>query len=399
MRPGTSGFVGARLKQAREERSLTLTALAEIIGVSKQSISKYENDHQTPGPEVLDRIAERLNFSKLFFLKQPHQLGPSPLFFRCPPSAATKAACGRAAVRFTWLKEVVDYLREFVEFPPPQIPVVNVQDPFSELTDDVIEHVATECRRQWDLRGGPISNMIALVESKGVIVSQGALDNPKLDAFSQWSVTDETPYIFLSTEKRSCVRSRFDVAHELGHLVFHRNVSKIGNSSRHKVLERQAHRFAGAFLMPSETFRQDFPTPSIDVFRMLKEKWKTSIGSMIIRCWHMGLIDEEQYRKLTISHSRRGWRKREPLDDSLPIEKPRLLRKCIELLVNKNVQSKEEIKFRLPFAPIDIEELCSLPIGYFDDKKTKIESIEPRLRSFAKKSAKQKRGKVISFDR
>jgi predicted transcriptional regulator len=53
MKPGTPGFVGARLKEAREARFLSAIALADLVGVSRQAISLYENGAKTPGPEVM----------------------------------------------------------------------------------------------------------------------------------------------------------------------------------------------------------------------------------------------------------------------------------------------------------------------------------------------------------
>ncbi|HLL31716.1 MAG TPA: helix-turn-helix transcriptional regulator [Allosphingosinicella sp.] len=40
---GVQGFVGARLTEARRARGLSATDLAGLIGVSVQSISRYEN--------------------------------------------------------------------------------------------------------------------------------------------------------------------------------------------------------------------------------------------------------------------------------------------------------------------------------------------------------------------
>lgn len=41
----------------------------------------------------------------------------------------------------------------------------------------------------------------------------------KLDAFSVWF--DNKPFIFLSSDKDTNVRIRFDIAHEIGHLLMH----------------------------------------------------------------------------------------------------------------------------------------------------------------------------------
>ena len=60
-----------------------------------------------------------------------------------------------------------------------------------------------------------------------------------MDGFSGWDVVSNTPYIILGDDKGSAVRSRFDVAHELGHLILHRNLSPkcIHNPVNNKLIE------------------------------------------------------------------------------------------------------------------------------------------------------------------
>ena len=53
MRVGTPGFVGARLAEARQARGLNGTELADLIGVSPQSVSQYEHEKQRPSPDML----------------------------------------------------------------------------------------------------------------------------------------------------------------------------------------------------------------------------------------------------------------------------------------------------------------------------------------------------------
>lgn len=68
------------------------------------------------------------------------------------------------------------------------------------------------------------------------------VDAAEVDAFSMWR--QSTPFVFLNT-KKSAEHSRFDAAHELGHLVLHRHGSPQGREA-----EREANAFASAFLMP-----------------------------------------------------------------------------------------------------------------------------------------------------
>jgi Zn-dependent peptidase ImmA (M78 family) len=84
--------------------------------------------------------------------------------------------------------------------------------------------------------------MIHLLESKGIRVYFIAEDYKNVDAFSVWD--ENTPLILLNTFKSS-ERSRFDAAHELGHLVLHKH-----GVPRSKKAEQDANSFAAEFLMP-----------------------------------------------------------------------------------------------------------------------------------------------------
>lgn len=391
MKPSSPGFIGKRLTEAREARGLTITALGEILGITKQSISQYEKDLQTPRPEIMERISNKLNLPKHFFLTPVHELPSNTIFYRSM-SAATKRARTCAERKFYWLKEIVNYLRTFIVFKEVNFPSIVIKDPF-KLSSNDIEHIATQSRRHWNLSDNVISHVVMLLENNGVIITYGDLDNDKLDAFSEWSEDDNTPYIFLGSDKQSAVRSRFDAAHELGHIVLHRSVSKseFFQTVNHKILERQAHRFASAFLLPEETFMRDLYAPTLDAFLLLKDKWKVSIGMMIKRCEDIGIVNEDSLNKLWINYSRRGWRKKEPLDDKLAIEKPIFLRRCIELLIDNSIQSRDDILIHLPFAPSDIEKLAVLPENYMDPKQEKVEPL-PLLRKIKEKTELKREG-------
>ena len=51
------------LKKLREERAISQRALAEVIGVSQQSVNKYENHNIEPDIETLIRIADYFDVS------------------------------------------------------------------------------------------------------------------------------------------------------------------------------------------------------------------------------------------------------------------------------------------------------------------------------------------------
>lgn len=385
MKRGTPGFVGARLREAREARGLTATALSDILDVTRQSVSQYENEQQTPRPEVMEKIEQVLNLPPAFFSRPViNKAGERKIFYRSM-SSVTKHARARMDRRYDWLKEMTYYLQGFVSFPPVDFPRFEVPRDPTELSWEDIEELASSTRKYWGLGEGPISNVVSLLENNGAIVARGMMEADELDAFSEWHKchdNHETPYVFLGADKSSAPRSRYDAAHELGHLILHRSIDvrHIRNRQTFRLIEDQAHRFAASFLLPALAFANDFYAPSLDAFRALKPKWKVSVGMMVYRSAELGFVSKEQARRLWINRTRRGWRLKEPLDDQLPIEEPRLLRRAFELLANEGVQSRAEIRAALPYALGDIEELAGLPPHFLEERPAPIS-----LKAYGKK--------------
>lgn len=369
MPPGTPGFVGGRLTEAREARGLTAIALADLLGVSRAAVSQYESGQATPRPEIMQKMMQVLNLPPHFF-SRPVSERKSPTVFYRSLSAATKGARTRAGRRLQWLwEEIVPYLLEFVELPEVNFPETDMPDNPNAISVGQIETAALELRRFWGIGDGPISNVVWLLENNGAIVTREELGAETLDSFSAW-LFDGRPYVFLNADKDSAARSRFDASHELGHLVLHRHVdsARLRNPSDYRTMEEQANKFAAAFLLPAESFGHDIYQPTLDALRTLKPKWIVSIGAMLMRVERLGFISSDEARLLWIAYGRRGWRRREPLDAELPVEKPRLKLEAFELLLGQAVQANDDMLASLPFSPTDIEELAVLPRGYFSPK-------------------------------
>lgn len=365
MRAGTPGFVGARLREAREVRGLTAVMLAEIVGVRRQAISQYETGSSSPSPAVLRTISGAVNLPEQFFLMPERHYERGTVFYRSM-SAATKGARSRAERRFGWLREIVGYLSDFVALPPANFPELGLPDDPLLLSDEEIEEAAEEVRRYWGMRDGPIANMVLLLENHGAVIARDTLGAETLDALSEFVPGEGRPYIILGTDKGSPVRWRFDAAHELAHVVLHSKVPPelLLRAEHFKQIEAQAHRFAAAFLLPLTPFGDDLFAVNLDTLRALKPKWKVSIAMMIIRARHGGLISEQAERSLWVNYSRRRWRRVEPYDESMEPEEPRLLRRSFELVLNEGAQTPEDVLTNLALPATDVETLCGLSDGY-----------------------------------
>lgn len=357
------GFVGARLTEARKARGLSATDLADMVGVSVQSISKYENDRQSPKLDVVHNLAALLKFPRDYFLRPVGQRDERPIFWRARLSAPPVAR-DRAEIRLEWMKEIVDYLAAFFDLPKLNIPLIDFsEDSFGNA--DFVERAASEIRGFWDIRPGPMPDTIEQLETNGILASRIHVRADKLDAFSQWSDRFNVPFVVLSRDKASACRQRFDVLHELVHITCHANIPqrRLNDRAFYKAVEKQADQIASALLLPEYEFTNELYAPSLDGFLTLKERWGTSVAAMIMRCKHLDLIDDDDARRLWINYNRRGWRNGEPLDSKLEKEEPHLIRRSFELLIEEGVQSPAQIMKALPLPVADLEELADLEPG------------------------------------
>lgn len=355
--------VPERLREARLARGYTTAQLAEALGVTRQAVSKFELGHMRPSGPILAKIVEVLRLPLGYLCSQmPCPTPEGTAFFRSLKSA-TKTAREMLLIRAKWLERIMLYLEQYLDFPEVNLPDLGGLTPNGVLSDEEIEEIAAKARKHWGLGFAPIDNMVLLLERHGVVVTRIQFEDLKTDAFSQWR--GDRPYVFLGSDKESAVRSRFDAAHELAHLLLHMWVEEgqLADPNVFEQIEREANRFAGAFLLPRETFSVEVMSTSLQHFIHLKKRWKTSIAAMITRCAELGILSESQVLYLRKQMARLKLRAREPLDDELMPEQPTMLRQAVTMLIEHGVQTPAEIVDHLKLPPDEIEALCNLPRG------------------------------------
>jgi Zn-dependent peptidase ImmA (M78 family)/DNA-binding XRE family transcriptional regulator len=286
-----------RLVVARMCRGHNQTSLAEAVGISRRSITSFESGSEAPSQATLVRLANELSFPDQFFsmpdLEVP--LGDTVSFRAMTKMKASQRdmALGEGALALALSK----WIDTKFELPAPQIPDLSQHSS--------PEEAATYLRNAWGKGEEPIGNIIHLVERHGIRVFSLSIQSREVDAFSAWS--GETPFIFLNTEK-SAERSRFDAAHELGHLVLHRHVLQHG-----RLAEREADEFASSFLMPRKSVIAHAPRyPVVPKLIQLKKTWNVSLASLIYRLHAVGMLNDWQYRNLSAEIGRKGYRTTEP---------------------------------------------------------------------------------------
>ncbi len=400
MRNGTPGFQANRLIEARESRGLTQLALAELTTRTSSTISRWENDMQSPEPDALESLANVLNLPVSYFLKPTPSHGDAPIFFRSMASS-TQSLRRRARARLRWGQDIALTLQDWVDLPAIDVPILEAND-YRDIRNADIEKMASECRMRWGLGIGPISDVLLVLENSGICVIKEEVGSVQMDGLSSWSAVDGRAYMLIAKDKDTCVRSRMDAAHELGHLVLHRHLKEknLVEIGAFKEIERQAFYFAGAFLLPDESFSSEVWSPSLNAFIALKERWRTSIGAMIMRCSALEMMNEEYQRRLWKHYSVRGWKKKEPLDDDLVPELPRLLSRSVKLLINERVRSRRDLMEDFRLSAADVESLVGLPRGFMNNEEGEIVPMPKlKIRPSEPQTDKTALGQVVPFER
>jgi len=338
----TEHFNSSRLSLARRRRGLTKATLAERIGVDARSISGYENGEFKPDDSKLVEIAKTLQFPIGFFCGDDvDEPTPDVASFRAMSKMTARqrnmalGAGASALLLNTWIEDRF-------ELPTADLPDLS-REPSPEAAADSLRQI-------WGLGELPIKHIVHLLEAKGVRVYSLVLDADEVDAFSMWRAN--TPYVFLNTRK-SCEHSRFDAAHELGHLVMHRHGSPQGQDA-----EREANAFASALLMPRASVLSHAPKfATLDHLIKLKKLWTVSVAALVYRLHTLEIISDWHYRTLCIEIAKRGYRKREP--EEAPREISQVLAKVFGSLREEGV-TKLDIANDLD---LPVEEIDQLVFG------------------------------------
>lgn len=334
----STDFNPARLSFARRRRGWTKTALAKAMRVEMRSVSAYESGEFRPEDDRLRSAAEALRFPfEFFFGDDIDELSPHSASFRAltkMTAAQRNMALGAGAIALLLNKWINDRF---------ELPTSDVPDLSREGGPEAAAH---SLRRLWGLGELPIKNMIYLLEANGIRVYSLSIDVAAVDAFSMWRET--TPFVFLNTHK-SCERSRFDAAHELGHLVLHRQGAPQGIEA-----EREANAFASAFLMPRASVLAAAPRfASVSQLISLKKYWTVSVAALAYRLRTVNLVSDWHYRTLCMEISSR-FRTQEP--EGAPRETSQVLAKVFAALREDGV-TKAHIARELSVSVDEIDEL------------------------------------------
>jgi Zn-dependent peptidase ImmA (M78 family)/DNA-binding XRE family transcriptional regulator len=328
--------IGDRIRQVREYVGLKQTELARRLQVSQSAIAQVENGTRMPSDEMLHDVSFHTGFPIDYFRSAELPEFPmGSLLFRAHASASSgeRTRTHRAAELAFGVAEA---LSARIELIPVRIPRINESpSAAAQLTRAALGLSPDR----------PVEHLTHTLEKAGTLILALPRAADKVDAFSAWAGIDRPRPVIVVSSNSAVDRLRFNLAHELGHLVMHTPLRGTVAS-----LEAEAHTFAAEFLLPASAMRDELPVPlTLSAVAPLKLRWKVSLQAIIRRAFDLSIITERQYRYLFQQIGARGWRKKEPASLSPESEKPRGFRKMIELVYGNppNIRTVAS-DFRLP---------------------------------------------------
>ncbi len=345
-------FRPERLTSARTLVGCTQAELAKMAGVGQSMVSMVESHQREFSAELAEAFANALALPVEYFSVSPKSIPRDSLHYR-KQSKAKVSDTKRIHEYFAEGFRVVETLMETSDYPRPMLPLV--QDQAERLSIERIEEIAQQVRETLGLdTRAPITNVTRALERIGIVVAPLAVDGEVLSGHSgvSWSAGRGEPAMIAVNYVKGD-RDRFTVAHELGHLVLHSFRSS-------EDPEAEANRFAGAFLVPFEPFKESISaTVTLTTFRRLKAQWGVSIQALLVRATDLGLIGSQRSQTLWKQISARGWRQNEPVEVGL--ESPRLFLKLLQESYGPSPLTHPNIVHELALPLLTLRSLAPLP--------------------------------------
>lgn len=310
--------VGDRVRVLRLAQGLSQTDLARALtgGASDANglVSKVENGRQPVDEPLVAAMAAALGCAQEFLLRgAPDALVTRPwlrAYADAPAKTVESTSCDNMLVA-----EAVSLLQ--LKIVPDGIPLFD-----GDAHDDhEIERFAQHVRTAAGIADGAVvGNVMRAADRLGCVVLPLKTELGRHLGMSQR--IDGMPFVRVARPGGGETgvpgdRQRFTVAHEIGHLGLHTGLPAPETAEQTRLLEWQAHRFAGAFLAPADALMDDWESRggrvTLSTLAELKATWGVAIKALVVRFQQLGVISGDQATSLYKQISKRGWNKAEPV--------------------------------------------------------------------------------------
>jgi Zn-dependent peptidase ImmA (M78 family)/DNA-binding XRE family transcriptional regulator len=292
-----------RFISARKMAGMSLQELADSLGdVSKQALHQYEQGKARPDSERLIRIAQVLGVRVNYFFRSERVILQNVEFRKRVKLTKTEEEKVR--------EQTIDFLERYHELESLLDAQITFENPIEGTIINSFEDIdpaSERLRDAWKLGRDSIGNVIETLEDRGIKVFQVSAN----ESFDGLSAVGNDSLVIVVNTIFDVVRQRFTTLHELAHCVL-----RFNPDIPEKQVEKLCHAFAGAFLLPKETFIEEMTVRrryiSLAELVQVKEQYGVSIQAIMARAKALDIISDSSYQDFSILFSKLGYRKNEP---------------------------------------------------------------------------------------
>ncbi|RJP23258.1 MAG: ImmA/IrrE family metallo-endopeptidase [Candidatus Omnitrophota bacterium] len=278
--------VGEQIKHLRTAVRIQINQLANIVGISRNTITNYESGKTEPttgdlykianalGCRITDFFAEGLSEQALQFAFRAHKaITKNPLLM----VAARKYFHAYTEIEEITGTKLISKFRPFT-FDPEEMPL-----------EQWIQTAADKTRESCDIADSGPENILNVLENLGIRSLFFQTDADGLDGLS--ARQGDMSLIMLRERDRIIERTIFSAAHELGHLVLHPKLytASTEEEENERDYEKEADLFAGNFLVPTDDLMEIwnnerlYNLPLVHALISLKEVFRVSFWCLYNR--------------------------------------------------------------------------------------------------------------------
>ena len=288
--------VGRNIFRLRQIAGLNQKEAALKAGISRPAFAAIEKGEADPRSETLHKIAGALGVPiRELFVEMPELK-----YIRFRMSRITeqkKRIREQEIIKIArWLKDY-NYLERILgEKLEYQLASIKSKDP---------EKAAAKVREKLNIGpDGPIADITDVIFNAGIKLHFSVLP---LDSFFGLSIGKEDggPAISINTASHiSIERQIFTAAHEMAHLILHKESFKGDLLEDDANEEKEANVFASYFLMPQKSFitalEKYRDLPFVDMVLNVKRYFKVSYKTVLMRLIHEEMVNQSIYKRFNI---------------------------------------------------------------------------------------------------
>jgi Zn-dependent peptidase ImmA (M78 family)/transcriptional regulator with XRE-family HTH domain len=272
--------IGDNVRRLMKLRALTIPKLSGRSRMGTAALSNILNRKAEPRSSTLIKIADALGVSVQDLLSDSPRL--QSLRFRSAKSLSAPEKASRDQLKHDTALWLSDYRLLEDLLAQPLKPVLSVR-PARNAAD-----AAMSVRKQLGVDSrAPICDIPELAEKAGIKLRIRPFGYKKTFGLSVGE-HDGGPAIVVNSEAGIPVeRQIFTVAHELAHLLLHKDSYDASREEENAEEEKEANLFAGVLLLPDDALREDWESarglPWVERVLHIKKLFKVSYLTVLVR--------------------------------------------------------------------------------------------------------------------